>query len=176
MGPPPAPVFPPRPGPTPAPGRPTRRAPHAPRVLALVEGGVGAVHLVPGWPASVGAERTRLLAVERAARERAELVARVKEAVGRSLDLDETVRRITQATVPTLADWCVLVVGADQPADLPIVAVAHVDQPVDRRLRKRLSKGRSGRNGVDDVAERAKPDDEERVQEALMRARRSRVE
>ena len=53
--------------------------------------------------------------------------------------------------------------------------MADVDEPVDARLRMRPANRGSGRNGVDDVAQRAEPNDED-VQELLIRARRSRVE
>src|SRR6185436_1233291 len=56
------------------------------------------------------------------------------------------------------------------------LAMPHIDQPVDARMRKCTSNGRSGRNGVDEIAERPKPDDEDLVQEPLIREIRSRVE
>jgi PAS domain S-box-containing protein len=80
-------------------------------------------------------ERDRLLAVERAARERSEYLARVNRGLGSTLDVDETIDRITAAAVPYLADWCALVVVADQPAREPIRAVAHVDPELASRAR-----------------------------------------
>ena len=54
--------------------------------------------------------------------------------------------------------------------------MTHIDEPVDRRIGIRAANGRRGRYGMDDVAERAEPDDENLVQEPLIRASRSRVE
>jgi PAS domain S-box-containing protein len=85
-------------------------------------------------------ERDRLIAVERAARERSEYVARVNQGLGSTLDVDETIERITAAAVPYLADWCALVVVADQPAREPIRAVAHVDPELAAQARDAVAR------------------------------------
>ncbi|HEX7097340.1 MAG TPA: SpoIIE family protein phosphatase [Acidimicrobiales bacterium] len=78
-------------------------------------------------------ERNRLLQIERAARERADLRAEINEALGYSLDPHDLANRIVSAAVPSLGDWCTLVITVDQPADEPITATAHVD-PAMRQL------------------------------------------
>jgi PAS domain S-box-containing protein len=87
------------------------------------------------------AERARLLSIERDARERADYLAGVSDALVRSLDLEDLITRITAAAVPARAEWCSLVLTADQPPASPITALAHVDPDMvvwARRLQERF--------------------------------------
>ncbi len=54
--------------------------------------------------------------------------------------------------------------------------MSHIDQPVDAGMRKRTPKGRRDRQRVNQIAERPEPDDENLVQDPLIREMRSRVE
>jgi integral membrane sensor domain MASE1/GAF domain-containing protein len=72
-------------------------------------------------------ERARLLEIERAGRQRADLHTRVHSAVGYSLELAELVERITAAAVPAFGEWCSLVLTLDQPEAEPLLATVHTD-------------------------------------------------
>jgi GAF domain-containing protein/PAS domain-containing protein len=72
-------------------------------------------------------ERARLLEVERAARVRAEFLARAHEVLTRSVDAGEIMHQVTQAAVPELGDWCAAVLALDRPTDLPLIVSAHSD-------------------------------------------------
>jgi GAF domain-containing protein/PAS domain-containing protein len=99
-------------------------------------------------------ERIRLLEVERAASERVRFVERTNRALIDSLDLETVVDRITSAAVHELADWCSLVVTIDQPADAPLVTVAHADPEMvvwAQRLQKRFPYDATARSGVPNV-------------------------
>jgi PAS domain S-box-containing protein len=89
---------------------------------------------------SAAEERDRLLAVERVARERSDYLARVNQGLGSTLDVDETIERITAAAVPYFADWCALVVVADHPKREPLRAVAHVDPELAARAREAVTR------------------------------------
>ena len=56
------------------------------------------------------------------------------------------------------------------------LAMLGVDEPIDPCLRRRPPERRGGRQGVDDVAERSQPDDEDAIHVFRSRARRSLVE
>ncbi|MDQ1466232.1 MAG: hypothetical protein QOH10_647, partial [Actinomycetota bacterium] len=72
-------------------------------------------------------ERDRVLELERAARERSEFLERTNEVLTRSLEIPDIMRRVTQAAVPRLCDWCQLAVFSDEQSDDPIIEVGHVD-------------------------------------------------
>ena len=72
-------------------------------------------------------ERARLMAVERAARDRAEFLARAHEVLTRSVDAVEIMSQVTRAAVPELGDWCTAVLALDRPTDSPLVVSAHSD-------------------------------------------------
>ena len=78
------------------------------------------------------AERQRLLRAERAARIRADFLARAGELLDESLDYEETLRTVAEIAVPDVADWCALSVLDDAGA-LQEVTTAHVD-PAQREL------------------------------------------
>ncbi len=99
-------------------------------------------------------ERVRLLEVERAVSERAGFLERTNRVLFESLDLGTVVDRITQAAVAELADWCSVVVTIDQPAEAPLIAVAHGDPEMvvwAKRLQKRFPYDESATSGVPQV-------------------------
>src|SRR5262249_54534764 len=57
---------------------------------------------------------------------RQRFLAQAGETLASSLDYEETLQRVAQLTVPSLADWCAVDV-VDSGARLKQVAVAHVD-------------------------------------------------
>ena len=78
-------------------------------------------------------ERDRLVietraaaAAERLHRRRLEFLARINDELRFSVDRADLMRRVTQAAVPRLGDWCSIHV-TDEDADAPFVEVAHVD-------------------------------------------------
>ena len=75
----------------------------------------------------LSAQLTRLLEIERTARERSEFLARTGEVLASALDVDDLVEQVTLAAVPDLADWCSVVLTVDRPHDDPLVSVAHID-------------------------------------------------
>lgn len=80
-----------------------------------------------------GAERERLLAAERLARasaerqrERLEVLSRVGEVLGSSLDYEATLREVARVASPSKSDWCTVDLLEEDGA-LRRVAVTHVD-------------------------------------------------
>ena len=78
-------------------------------------------------------ERTRLLELERTAREEAErardrlaFLAQTGQILFRSLDYEDTLGRVARLAVPRLADWCSVDV-VDRDGEIRQLAVAHVD-------------------------------------------------
>jgi GAF domain-containing protein/PAS domain-containing protein len=72
-------------------------------------------------------ERNRLIEIERRERERMEYLAKVNDVLAYSFDATEIVRRVTEAVVPELAEWCSIVVAIDRGRDRPAITVAHRD-------------------------------------------------
>ncbi len=72
-------------------------------------------------------ERGRALDFERAARERSEFLERTNTVLTRSLEIPDLMRRVVQAAVPRLGDWCQLAVFTDEQSNIPSIEVAHVD-------------------------------------------------
>ena len=72
-------------------------------------------------------ERGRLFELERAARERSEFLERTNAVLTRSLEIPDIMRRVAQAAVPRLGDWCQLAVFTDEQSNVPTIEVAHVD-------------------------------------------------
>src|SRR3954454_18812281 len=71
-------------------------------------------------------ERNAMLARERTARARTELLAQAAEVLDRSLDQEATLRNVASVAVPGFAQWCVVYLG-DEPDQLRVVALAHAD-------------------------------------------------
>lgn len=72
-------------------------------------------------------EHTRLLELELRQRERVEYLAQVNDVLAYSVDAAEIVKRVTEAVVPKLAEWCSIVVAIDRRRDRPTITVAHRD-------------------------------------------------
>jgi PAS domain S-box-containing protein len=77
-------------------------------------------------------ERRRLLEAERAARARADVLARAGAVLDASLDHDQTLRNLADIAVPEIADWC-SIRTLDSEGELRHVTTAHVD-PAKRAL------------------------------------------
>src|SRR5690606_18854022 len=69
------------------------------------------------------------LEAERRARERADQRAQINDALGYTLDLDELAQRITAAAVPSLAEWCSLVLTLDEHEN-PVLVTSYADPTV----------------------------------------------
>jgi PAS domain S-box-containing protein len=82
-------------------------------------------------------ERRALLEAERAARVRADFLARAGALLDASLDFEETLVNVANIAIPEVADWCAVSI-LDESGDLREVAVAHID-PGRRRLAQELS-------------------------------------
>ncbi|HWT22602.1 MAG TPA: SpoIIE family protein phosphatase [Solirubrobacteraceae bacterium] len=81
-------------------------------------------------------ERRRLLEAERAARARADFLARAGALLDASLDYEETLRNVADIAVPEIADWCsIRILDAD--GRLAPVATAHTD-PEKQELAREL--------------------------------------
>lgn len=72
-------------------------------------------------------ERTRLLALERRQRERAEFIASVNDVLTRSVDIDKIMQAVTTSVIPGLGDWCSILMTIDRPRSRPAITVAHRD-------------------------------------------------
>jgi serine phosphatase RsbU (regulator of sigma subunit)/PAS domain-containing protein len=70
-------------------------------------------------------QRSRIFELERTARERADYLTRVQDALTRSRGLPELMAEVTRAAVPRLGDWCSLLVA--DPTAGPLIEVAHAD-------------------------------------------------
>ncbi|HEY6835110.1 MAG TPA: ATP-binding protein [Gaiellaceae bacterium] len=76
--------------------------------------------------AALALERTRLYEAERAARERFAFIAEASELLSSSPDYEETLGRLAELAVPTLADWCAIdMLGED--GEIERLVVAHED-------------------------------------------------
>src|SRR4051812_47904574 len=82
-------------------------------------------------------ERRALLEAERAARLRADFLARAGAMLDSSLDFEETLVNVANIAIPEIADWCAVSI-LDESGGLREVAVAHVD-PERRLLARELS-------------------------------------
>src|SRR3954471_2146896 len=82
-------------------------------------------------------ERRALLEAERAARVRADFLARAGALLDASLDFEETLVNVANIAIPEVADWCAVSI-LDESGELREVAVAHID-PDRRRLAQELS-------------------------------------
>jgi PAS domain S-box-containing protein len=71
-------------------------------------------------------ERRALLEAERAARVRADFLARAGALLDASLDFEETLVNVANIAIPEVADWCAVSI-VDESGDLREVAVAHAD-------------------------------------------------
>jgi PAS domain S-box-containing protein len=82
-------------------------------------------------------ERRALLEAERAARLRADFLARAGELLDASLDFEQTLVNVANIAVPEIADWC-SVSTVDESGALRQVAVAHAD-PAKLELARELT-------------------------------------
>jgi PAS domain S-box-containing protein len=82
-------------------------------------------------------ERRALLEAERAARLRADFLARSGELLDASLDFEQTLVNVANIAVPEIADWCAVSILAES-GELREVAVAHAD-PAKRELARELT-------------------------------------
>jgi serine phosphatase RsbU (regulator of sigma subunit)/PAS domain-containing protein len=76
-------------------------------------------------------ERRALLEAERAARLRADFLARAGAMLDSSLEFEETLVNVANIAIPEIADWCAVSI-LDESGNLREVAIAHADP--DRRL------------------------------------------
>jgi PAS domain S-box-containing protein len=82
-------------------------------------------------------ERRALLEAERAARVRADFLARAGALLDASLDFEETLVNVANIAIPEVADWCAVSILGES-GEMREVAVAHID-PAQRRLAQELS-------------------------------------
>lgn len=69
----------------------------------------------------------RVAAMERLNRERFEFLLQINDALGSTNDLQELMRRVTQAAVPKLGDWCIIYVLPSDGGRIPHIQAAHHD-------------------------------------------------
>ena len=77
--------------------------------------------------AALALERTRLAEAQRVLRERLSFVDEATTLLTSSLDLDETLDRLTSLAVPQLADWCSISVVVEETGQIEQIVVAHQD-------------------------------------------------
>src|SRR3954470_24534316 len=82
-------------------------------------------------------ERRALLEAERAARLRADFLARAGAMLDSSLDFEQTLVNVANIAIPEIADWCAVSI-LDEADELREVAVAHAD-PAKRELARELT-------------------------------------
>ncbi|WP_146160699.1 PAS domain S-box protein [Deinococcus arcticus] len=84
-------------------------------------------------------ERGRLHDAQQRARERATVLSEVSRVLASSLDVQETLQRITSQVIAHVADWCA-VYQPDGAGGLHLAAVAHQDPAKVERLRELLAR------------------------------------
>ncbi|MBI4260207.1 MAG: SpoIIE family protein phosphatase, partial [Actinobacteria bacterium] len=124
-------------------------------------------------------ERSKLLALEQAAREGAEraqrrlaFLAEASAVLGSSLDYRSTLRRVAELAVPTLADWCAVDM-VDPEGRLQSLAVAHIDPDKARfaeELRRRYPPDADAPSGTARVARTGEPEMVEDIPEEAIEA------
>jgi PAS domain S-box-containing protein len=86
-----------------------------------------ALKIALGRQAALALERARFSAAERALRERLTFLTEGIALLTSSLDLEQTLERLTQLAVPLLADWCTISVLVEETGEIEQVVVAHQD-------------------------------------------------
>jgi PAS domain S-box-containing protein len=86
-----------------------------------------ALKLALARQAALALERAHLAVAEQALRERLSFLDEATSLLTSSLDLDETLERLTFLAVPQLADWCAISVLVEETGEIEQVAVAHQD-------------------------------------------------
>jgi PAS domain S-box-containing protein len=86
-----------------------------------------ALKLALARQAALALERAHLAVAEQALRERLSFLDEATSLLTSSLDLDETLERLTFLAVPQLADWCAISVLVEETEEIEQVAVAHQD-------------------------------------------------
>jgi PAS domain S-box-containing protein len=81
-------------------------------------------------------ERARLSVAEQALRMRLDFLTEATTVLTSSLELDETLRRLTALAVPVLADWCSIDMLVEETGEIEGVAVAHQDPARERWARE----------------------------------------
>jgi len=95
-----------------------------------------------------------------AAGERLAFLAEASEVLASSLEVDETLERLTRLAVPRLADWCAIDM-LDTHGTIELVAVAHVDPDkveIARDLRRRYPPDPEALSGVAKVLRTGQPE------------------
>lgn len=104
-------------------------------------------------------ERARLDEAERQARERLLFLSEASAALASSLDYGETLRRLAQLVVPTIADWCVIdMLAAD--GSVERLAIAHRDPDKVRfgwEFSRRYPTDPAAEQGIAEVIRSRKP-------------------
>jgi PAS domain S-box-containing protein len=86
-----------------------------------------ALKVALGRQAALALERARFSAAEQALRQRLSFLAEGIALLTSSLDLEQTLERLTQLAVPLLADWCAISVLVEETGEIEQVVVAHQD-------------------------------------------------
>jgi PAS domain S-box-containing protein len=86
-----------------------------------------ALKLALARQAGLALERARIAQTERALRERLEFVDAATALLTSSLDLEETLERLTSLAVPKLADWCSISRLVEETGEIEQIVVAHQD-------------------------------------------------
>jgi PAS domain S-box-containing protein len=105
-------------------------------------------------------QQRELLAAERAARARADFLARAGALLDASLDYEETLRNVAELTVPEIADWCSIRI-LDGHGRLVPVATAHTDparQALAREFEERFPPDPNDPHGAAAVARSGVPE------------------
>jgi PAS domain S-box-containing protein len=107
-----------------------------------------ALKLALARQAGLALERARFAEAERALRARLEFVDEATALLTSSLDLEETLARLTSLAVPQLADWCAIDVLVEESGEIVQLVVAHQD-PERKRWAEEL-RTRSRQVRIDD--------------------------
>jgi PAS domain S-box-containing protein len=91
-----------------------------------------AMKIALGRQAALALERARFSAAEQALRERLAFLAEATALLTSSLELERTLRQLTELAVPQLADWCAISMLVEETGEIEQLVVAHQD-PERRR-------------------------------------------
>jgi len=75
----------------------------------------------------VAIDRARAFEVEHRARERADFMAVVNDALSSHVSVQDMARTVAQAAVPRLGDWCAVVIAAADGRQAPLIEIGHWD-------------------------------------------------
>ncbi len=99
-----------------------------------------ALKIALGRQAALALERARFSAAEQTLRERLSFLGEATALLNSSLELEQTLERLTELAVPLLADWCAISMLIEETGEIEQLVVAHQD-PERKRWAEEMREG-----------------------------------